>query len=97
MPRVFQRGQAGDLDATYHFTFTGAEEIQATIAIRRRAVGVEDGHVGEADVAVTADSRAWVGFLAGELGILRALLTRRVRVRGRLRLLVAFGRCFPGS
>ncbi|MDQ3316976.1 MAG: SCP2 sterol-binding domain-containing protein, partial [Actinomycetota bacterium] len=97
MVHVFQRGQAEGLDATHHFTFTGAEEIEATVEIRDRKIVVRDGHEGEADLAVKADSRTWVRFLAGEKGIVVALLTRRIRVKGSLRLLVAFGRCFPGS
>jgi NAD-dependent dihydropyrimidine dehydrogenase PreA subunit len=95
LPHIFQRGQAVGLDATYHFTFTGSEEVTATVVIRDQKIRVEDGHAGEADVAVMADSRAWVRFLAGELGILRALLTRRVRVKGRTRLLASLSRCFP--
>ena len=97
MPHVFQRGQAADLEARYHFTFTGTEEEKATVVIREQEISVEDGHVGEADLTVTADSRTWVRFLAKEQGILRSLLTRRIRVRGPIRLLLAFGRCFPGS
>ena len=97
MVHVFQRGQAEGLDATYHFAFTGEEEIEASVEIRDQKIAVHDGLVGEADLAVRADSRTWVRFLAGEKNIVVALLTRRVRVRGPLRLLTAFGRCFPGA
>ena len=34
LPRVFQRGKAKGLEATYHFSFTGAENLRATIIIR---------------------------------------------------------------
>ena len=97
MVHVFQRGQAEGLDATYHFAFTGEEEIEASVEIRDQKIAVHDGLVGEADLAVRADSRTWVRFLAGEKNIVVALLTQRVRVRGPLRLLTAFGRCFPGA
>jgi len=97
MVHVFQRGQAEGLGATYHFTFTGGEEIEATVEIRDQKIAVREGHVGEPDLAVSADSRTWVRFLAGEKHIVVALLTRRIRVRGPLRLLTAFGRCFPGA
>ena len=97
MVHVFQRGQAEGLDATYHFTFTGEEEIEASVEIRDQKITVHDGLVGETDLAVRTDSRTWVRFLAGEKNIVVALLTRRIRVRGPLRLLAAFGRCFPGA
>ncbi len=95
MPWVFQRGQSKGLDATYHFTFTGQEERQATIIIRNQTVKVEDGHVGTPSLRVTADSRTWLRFLAKETNIVWALLRRKVRLRGSPRLLLAFGRCFP--
>ena len=92
---MFQRGQAKGLEATYHFTFTGAEDVQATIIIRNQTLQVEDGHRGKADLQVTADSRAWLGFLAKERSLVWALLRRKIRLKGSPRLLLAFGKCFP--
>ena len=56
---------------------------------------VRDGHQGEADLRVTADSETWLGFLAKERSLLWALLRRKIRIKGSPRLLVAFGKCFP--
>lgn len=109
LPHVFQRGAAGDLAATYHFRFAGIgrsaplaapraagpDEIEATVTIRDARVAVQPGLTGDADLRVEADALAWLRFLRGELSIVRALLTRRIRVRGPLRLLRAFCRCFP--
>ncbi|NBW97528.1 MAG: 4Fe-4S ferredoxin [Planctomycetia bacterium] len=92
---VFQPGRAKGLDAVYHFTFTGAESLEATVAIRDQRVDVTPGLVGRADCAVTADAATWTGFLRKERNIVWAILRRQVRVRGPLRLLTAFGRCFP--
>jgi Fe-S-cluster-containing hydrogenase component 2 len=92
---TFQRGQAANLIATYHFTFTGKEKKNATVTIRDGTVIVEDGHQGRADVRVTADSQTWLGFLAKERSLLWALLRGRIRIKGPPRLLVAFGKCFP--
>lgn len=97
MPRVFQRGQSDGLDACYHLTFTGEECAEATVVIRDRTISVAGGHVGRADLAVAMDSRTWLQVLAGERSIVGALLTRRVRLRGPLRLLIAFGKCFPSA
>ena len=62
-PRVFQRNQSEGLAATYHFTFTGQEPTEATVVIRDKTIRVEHGHVGSPDLHVTADTRAWLGFL----------------------------------
>jgi ferredoxin-NADP reductase/ferredoxin len=95
LPHVFERNQSEGLDATYHFTFTGQEQRQATIVIRNKALQVEDGHVGVPSLRVTADTRTWLGFLAKERNLVWALLTRKIRLKGSPKLLVAFGKCFP--
>ena len=95
LPLVFQPGKAAKMNAVYHFTFTGKEEQQATISIREGTLQVHDGHQGNADLRVTADSETWLGFLAKERSLLWALLRRRIRIKGSPRLLVAFGKCFP--
>ncbi len=95
LPLVFQPGRAGDLNATYHFTFTGEEKREATIVIRDGTIEVTRGHVGTPDLFVRADTATWLAFLAHETNIVWALLRRNIRVRGSLRLFLRFGRCFP--
>jgi len=95
LPLTFQPGKAAGLQAVYHFTFTGKEEKKATITIRDGTLQVQGGHQGVADLRVTADTEAWLGFLAKERSLLWALLRRRVRIKGSPKLLVAFGKCFP--
>jgi Fe-S-cluster-containing hydrogenase component 2 len=92
---AFQPGKAAKLNAVYHFTFTGKEEKQATVAIRQGTLEVQDGLQGQADVQITADSETWLGFLAKERSLLWALIRRRIRIKGSPRLLLAFGKCFP--
>jgi Fe-S-cluster-containing hydrogenase component 2 len=92
---LFQPGRAAGLSAVYHFTFTGKEPKKATVVIREGTLQVQDGHHGEADLRVTADSETWLGFLAKERGLLWALLRRKIRIKGSPKLLVAFGKCFP--
>jgi Fe-S-cluster-containing hydrogenase component 2 len=92
---TFQRGKAAELNAVYHFTFTGKEEKQATVTIRNGTLLVQDGHHGGANLQVTADSETWLGFLANERSLLWALLRRRIRIKGSPKLLIAFGKCFP--
>jgi alkyl sulfatase BDS1-like metallo-beta-lactamase superfamily hydrolase len=95
MRLVFQPSQAEGLEATYHFTFTGDEERLATVNIRNKTLEVTDGHVGSADLHVTADSKTWLGFVAKERTLVWALLSRKVKLRGSPKLLLAFGKCFP--
>jgi Fe-S-cluster-containing hydrogenase component 2 len=92
---LFQPGRSQGLNAVYHFTFTGQEPKEATVTIRDGTLQVEEGHQGEADLRVTADSETWLGFLAKERSLLWALLRRRIRIQGSPRLLVSFGKCFP--
>jgi ferredoxin-NADP reductase/ferredoxin len=95
MPIVFQPAQARGLDAVYHFTFTGAENREATITIKDRKIDVRDGLIGEPDIRVTADSKMWLGYLAKEKSLLWALVRRKIRISGNPKLLLAFGKCFP--
>jgi len=92
---VFQRGKSEGLSAIYHFTFTGKEEVKATVVIRDKKLEVSDGHTGTPDFQVTADSNTWLRFLRKEASLVWALVTRRIRIHGSPRLLLAFGRCFP--
>jgi ferredoxin-NADP reductase/Fe-S-cluster-containing hydrogenase component 2 len=95
MPFVFQPNQSRGLDATFHFTFTGNERRAVTIKIQNRTLEIKEGLVGKADVHVTADSKVWLGFLAKEKGLISALVSRKIRLKGNPKLLLAFGRCFP--
>jgi Fe-S-cluster-containing hydrogenase component 2 len=95
MPNVFQPGKSAGLNATFHFTFTGNEQRQATVVIKDQKVSVKEGHVGRPDLHVTADSQTWVDFLRKERNVVWALLRRKIRLAGPLKLLVAFGNCFP--
>src|SRR6516162_2731810 len=46
LPLAFQRQAAGNLDAVYHFTFTGRESTEATVTIRAGVIKVETGRIG---------------------------------------------------
>jgi ferredoxin/putative sterol carrier protein len=95
MPNSFQRNAAGKLDATYHFVFTGSEQAEATVVISEGTLKIENRLQGKPNVKVTADAETWLSFLAGERNLLWALLTRRVRLHGSPKWLLAFKRCFP--
>jgi NAD-dependent dihydropyrimidine dehydrogenase PreA subunit len=95
LPLRFQRGRAGDLSLRVHFSFRGTERSELTVVISHRSIAVENGLSGEADLHVKADTTTWLAVVNGERSVLASLLLRRIRVRGPLRLLRDFRRCFP--
>jgi Fe-S-cluster-containing hydrogenase component 2 len=94
LPLVFQRNKSEGLNVNYHFTFTGKEEAEATVIIRNKTVVVQNGHKGDADIHISADSRAWLGFLHKDRSIFMEIILRRIRVKGSIGLLKKFGECF---
>jgi putative sterol carrier protein len=95
LPLLFQREQAGTLNAIYHFTFTGKEQYIATVKIQNKALKVENELVGTPHFRLVADSSTWLGFLNKEKSPLIALLTRKLRIKGSPKLLLQFAKCFP--
>jgi len=96
MPHVFQPNQSRGLNATFHFTFTGSENREVTIRIENRTITMQEGLVAKPDVHVTADAKTWLRFLAKEENLIAAVIRRKIRVKGNPKLLLAFGKCFPG-
>ena len=95
MRHGFQRGQSKGLNATYHFQFQGDEPLACTVIIRDQTIEVLDGLQGACDLRVVADSRSWLAMLRKEANVVWLLLTRRIKLKGNPRLLLAFGKCFP--
>lgn len=95
LPYMFQRNQAKGLEAIYHFTFTGEEEVKATVIIENKSLTVKPGHIGNANFQLIADSQTWLRVLAKETRIVSAVLSGKIRIKGSLKLLKLFGRCFP--
>jgi len=95
LPLVFQPGQSIGLDAVYHFTFFGREKRHLTVTIRNQNLNVVEGHEGHPSLRVKADTDTWLGFLAKEKALFRALLRGKILVLGNPLLLVRFGKCFP--
>ncbi len=95
LPLLFQRNQSEGLNAIYHFTFTGSESNLTTVIIQNKTLQVQSGHIGEAHISIVADSQTWLGFLKKEQNIIWALMRRKIRVKGSIKLLQAFGKCFP--
>ena len=96
LPLIFQRGPARGLSATFHFDLTGTDPARATVRIEDGKLDViEDELRGEPDVAVRADTRLWLDILSKRRSPVLAVLTGRLRIRGRRALLDRFAACFP--
>lgn len=94
MPRAFQRHNSVGLAATYHFSFRGTEQIEATVIIKDKTISAQRGHAGVPDVRVHADAKTWLRVLHKETSIIKEIIFRRIRVNGPMKLFKAFGRCF---
>ena len=95
LPVVFQRNQSDGMNVTYHFTFGGEESLKATVVIKNKTLDVLDGHVDTPDLHVRADTRTWLDFLAKEKSLPAALISRKFRIKGSPKLMMAFAKCFP--
>ncbi|MCG8615170.1 MAG: SCP2 sterol-binding domain-containing protein [Desulfobacterales bacterium] len=95
LPLAFAPHKAAGMDAVYHFSFTGDERLEATVAITNQSVSVENGFHGTPDLHLTADSRTWIRFLTREISLLKALISRKIKVKGSLKLMAKFAQCFP--
>ncbi len=95
LPRIFQANQSEGIDAVYHFSFTGDEIVEGTVTIKDKNITVEEGLQGTCNLYVKADSRTWIGFLSKEVKLLRALITRKIKIKGSPLLMKAFAKCFP--
>lgn len=95
MHLVFQRNQSKDLNAVYHFIFSGKENREATVTIKDKKLRIEEGLVGVADLHVRADSETWIKMLKKETSIFKAIFLRKIKLKGSPKLLLAFGKCFP--
>lgn len=95
MTHFFQRGKSKGLNAVYHFVFTGAVPITLTVTIRDQTITSVEGLQGTPDLTLYADGEAWVRFLNRKMTGVFAFITRKIRIEGDPRLLVAFGNCFP--
>ncbi len=91
----FQKGRSKGLDAIYHFTFTGDEQIKACVDIRNMKLSVEYGHIGKPDISIVADTATWLSFLAKEKNLIWALIQRKIKIKGSPMLMQRFAKCFP--
>ena len=90
---AFVPHRAKGLSLNLHFEFTGKESVKATINISDCKVDVQDGFVGEPDLRVFADSETWVKMLNEEISLPKALITRKLKLRGNPARMKEFKSC----
>lgn len=90
---AFNPEKAKGVNMTLHFIFTGKEEVRATVVIRDERVSISQGIEGKADLTVCADSEAWIKFLNKEISLLKAISSRKLKVRGNPLLMKKFQDC----
>jgi Fe-S-cluster-containing hydrogenase component 2 len=79
---AFVPERAKGLDLNLHFEFTGKENVNATIAISDGTISVQEGFEGTADLKVIADSETWVKMLNEQVSLPKALITRKLKLKG---------------
>ncbi len=93
VPLLFNPLKAEGLDLVIHFQFTGDEEVEATIKISGSTVKVEQGLDGHENLRVKVDSGTWIGILNEEVSPLKAILGRKMSVKGNPLYLQKFKNC----
>lgn len=97
---AFEQKHAKGVNITVHFESNGKETAQATIIIAGGVIDVKEGHVGTADLGITADSKTWLGIINKETSPsdnIQAITSGKVKVHGELKLLKQFQECFIGQ
>lgn len=100
LPQYFRDREATGLSFVTHFDFTGAGGGTWTMRIDGNRCRVEPGATGAPDLAVACDAAVFLGVHRGDLSPVLALLTGRIRLRGKRRLFLSFPSLFgfpPGS
>ncbi len=63
--------------------------------MRNKFLTVRKGLEGKAYLRVTADSQTWIKFLAKEINLAKALVTRKIKIKDSPKLMTAFAKCLP--
>jgi hypothetical protein len=92
LPSMYWPERAGDLHATYLFTFLGEGSGQWTVEIAGPQCTSRPGAPERQDIEIRVKPRDWLDLQTKDLSPIRALLTRRLRLRARPTKLSLIGR-----
>jgi len=90
---LFNPEKAKGLSLTLHFEFTGKEQKSATITISEGRLNVQQGHSGKADLRIRSDSETWIRMLNEDISPFKAIITRKLKLKGNPAYLKKFKSC----
>jgi len=96
----FEPKHARGVNLTVHFEFTGVQTRKATIKIQNGLIEVAEEHVGKSDLTISTDSETWLKIVNKETSFVSnflSILSGKVKVQGKLKLLKQFQNCFVGQ
>jgi hypothetical protein len=96
----FEPKHARGVNLTVHFQFIGVQTRKATIKIANEMIDVKEDHVGKADLTIISDSETWIKLVNKEttfISNLLNILSGKVKIQGKLKLLKQFQNCFVGQ
>lgn len=94
MPIFFQPQQSAGLDFSITFNFTGSEQLIASIRIKDKKISISSKKV-KTDLTIHIASDDWLKFINKDIGLLKLILTRKLKFNGSLKYLKYFSKCFP--
>lgn len=94
MPRVFNPAEAGDLVADIQFHVTGDEPGDYYLSIAKGQCRFNEGVLQNPTLTIDTPSDVWLRISRGELNGQMAFMTRRYKVKGKMGLLMKFGKLF---
>ena len=100
MPQYFRDSEAGDLSFTTRFELSGSGGGVWTMTVDHGRCRVEPLGIADPDLTVRCKADVFLGIHRGTDSPVLALLTGRVRLKGRRRLFLTFPRLLgfaPGS
>jgi epoxyqueuosine reductase QueG/putative sterol carrier protein len=100
MPQYFRPTEAAGLAFTVQFDFTGPGGGPWVMRVGGERCDVRPGTIEHADLAITTPATYWLRVHRGEANPVVGILTGRIRLKGRRRLILAFPALFghePGA
>jgi putative sterol carrier protein len=95
MPYYFRPEEAGGLDFTCQFDFSGPGGGEWVLRVAEERCNVDPGTVDNPDLVVRCDGALFLAIHRGEASAVRALLLGKIRLAGRRQLFLVFPRLFP--
>ncbi len=95
MPYYFRPEEAGGLDFTCQFDFSGEGGGRWVLRVADERCNVRPGSVENPDLTIRCDGAIFLGVHRGEVSPVRQLLTGGIRLEGKKQLFLVFPRIFP--